>query len=92
MNFTESRSAFYGAALALAGLATGIAIAIIVAVLMWGGWPADRYPQIISILGRTVMGGGLLMALVIGFLGLGGPAKNLKAAFGRFSIETEADE
>lgn len=89
--FAESMTLFFGRALVAAGVATGIGAVALVAILMWGGWPATLYPAIVAIFGKALLGAGIVMVLVIIFLGLGGPVRKLKAALGKFSVETEGD-
>ena len=47
-----SRS-LYGAFLVAAGIVIGIAASILVAILVWGGWPPALYGQIVGILGKA---------------------------------------
>lgn len=83
----------FGIALVAAGVAFGLAGVALVAILVWGpqAVPA-QYGQIIGILGKALMGAGIISAMVIVFLGLGGPVRKLKAGAGKFFIETEGDE
>lgn len=90
--FKDALRLAYSRYLVAAGIAVGIGAAVLVAILAFGGWPEEHYGQIITILGRVLIGAGLVMALVIAMLGLGGPARNIKARFGSASIETEGDE
>lgn len=89
--FEQRQRRFYDHALVAAGVSVGLCALLIVAVLTWGGWPEDLYGQIVAILGKALMGAGVVMVFVIVFLGLGGPVRRLKAAFGKASIETEGD-
>ena len=89
--YAEGRATFYGNALVGAGIATGLAALLIVAILTWGGWPSAHFGAIIAILGKALTGAGAVMVLVIVFLGLGGPVRKLRAALGKASIETEGD-
>lgn len=89
--FEQSQLKFFGDYLVAAGIMTGLGAALIVAILTWGGWPADRYEQIIGILGRALMGAGIIMISALALMGLGGPARLMKATFGRFALETEGD-
>lgn len=88
---TDNLAPFYGKALVAAGVATGLSLLLIVGILTWGGWPEAQFATIIDILGKALMGGGVLMVLIIIFLGLGGPVRKLKALLGKLSIETEGD-
>lgn len=88
---TENLAPFYGKALVAAGVAIGLALLLIVGILTWGGWPEALFGTIIEILGRALMGGGVLLVLIIIFLGLGGPVRKLKALLGKITIETEGD-
>ena len=86
-----SRS-LYGAFLVAAGIVIGIAASILVAILVWGGWPPALYGQIVGILGKALLGAGGLLTLVIIFLGLGGPVKRLSLGTATAHIETEGDD
>lgn len=90
-NHSEAMTSRYSTALIGAGIATGIGALLLVVILTWGGWPSNLYGQIVGILGNALMGAGVVMTLVIIFLGLGGPVKRLKAALSKLSIETEGD-
>lgn len=90
MNGDLSRST-YGIALIAAGVAIGLGALLLIAILTFGAWGATNYPLIIKTLGQALLGAGVLMTLVIIFLGLGGPARLLKASFGIASIETQGD-
>lgn len=71
--FAEGMRLLFALAAMLAGLAFGLGATATVIVLVWGGWPATLYPRIISILGWTLIGALLLIAITqIGIL-LGGP-------------------
>jgi hypothetical protein len=89
--FVTLTPSHYGTALIAAGLAVGIAAAVLVGVFVWGGWPATLYPAIIEILGKALIGAGTIMALVIVILGIGGPIKNAKVGGKVFNIEVEGD-
>lgn len=91
LDFHDGERRYYGRFIVGAGVAVGVASIALVAILTWGGWPATLYPTIVAILGRALIGAGAIMALVIVFLGLGGPVRSLKATFGKASIETEGD-
>lgn len=82
----------YGVFLVAAGVAFGLAAAVLVAILAFGGWPASLYGPIVDILGRTLMGAGGLLALTVVFLGIGGPIKRVKLGGKLFNLETEGDE
>ena len=90
-NFADNQRRSYGIALVAAGIATGLAALLLVAILTWGGWPKEQYGKIIDILGQALLGAGVVMTLVIIFLGLGGPVRKLKAAIWKATIETEGD-
>lgn len=89
--FLETDRKAYGRALIGAGIATGLGALFLVIILTWGGWPAALYPQIVEILGKALLGAGVVMTLVIIFLGLGGPVRKLKATIWKATIETEGD-
>ena len=89
--FSEGLQRFYARFLVGAGLAVGLAEVALVALLAFGGWPEKHYGQIIDYLGWLAIGGGALMVIVVAFLGLGGPARAIKLALGKLSIETEGD-
>jgi len=90
-NFKEGQRALYGRYLVAAGVAIGIGAAILTGILAFGGWPEERYEQIIDYLGYALIGAGVLLALVIALLGPGGPMRSLKASWGKASIETEGE-
>ena len=90
--FKEQLRLLYSRFLVGAGVAIGVGVVGLILLLAFGGWPEDRYAQIIDILGWLAIGSGASMMLVIVFLGLGGPAHLLKVALGKLSIETQGDD
>lgn len=89
--FKDYLRLLYSRLLIAAGVAVGVGVSALIIILAFGGWPEAQYPQIITILGKLAIGGGVVMTLVIILLGLGGPARSLKASFWKASIETEGD-
>lgn len=91
--FEEAQSRFYGKALTFAGIATGIAVVALIAVLIWGGWPESLYGQIVTILGIVAGGAQVTLLYVIHALAIGGPVQNSTLSFGRdgASFKTEGD-
>ena len=90
--FKEALKARYATFLIGSGVAIGLGVLLIVAILTWGGWPSSLYGDIVHILGRLATGGGVIMILVIIFLGLGGSAQSIKGSLWGASIETQGDE
>lgn len=89
--FAEYMALFFGRALVAAGVAIGLALVALVALMAFGGWPVTLYPAIIEAFAKALIGGGVVLVIVIIFLGLGGPVRRLKAGIGKLSIETEGD-
>lgn len=89
--FKEYLKLLYARFLVAAGVATGVGLVGLVLILAFG-WPAEADPkEVISILGKLAIGGGVLMTLVVIFLGLGGAAQSIKAALWGATIETRSD-
>ena len=89
--FKEYLKLLYARFLVAAGVATGLALVGIVMILAFG-WPAEVDPKaVIDILGKLAIGGGVLMTLVVIFLGLGGAAQSIKGSLWGASIETRSD-
>lgn len=82
----------YSNFLIASGISVGAGVVGIVAILTFLDWPAARYEQIIRILGWLAIGGGILMAMVIAFLGLGGPAKSLSLKARDIELSTQGDD
>lgn len=92
--FEQSQSRFFGILLAAAGICVGIGAVALVVLLVWGGWPATLYGQIVTILGLTLGGALAILLYVIHALAIGGPVKNTEVSISRdgASFKTEGDE
>lgn len=90
--FKEYLQLLYSRFILGAGVALGIGVAAIIAILVWGGWPADLYELIIKVLGGLAFGGGLSMTLIIIFLGLGGPARSMSLKYKDAEISAQGDD
>lgn len=78
--FAEGMRLLFALAAIVAGVAFGLGAIATVVVLVWGGWPSVLYPKIVSILGWTLIGALLLIAITqIGIL-LGGPVGRFKGS------------
>lgn len=92
--FAEGQRLIYGWLAAAAGMFCGAMAAILIALLMWGGWSRGEEHTIILILGCAL--GGFIIAMVAVILGLlaGGPVGRIKVSAGRdgASLEAENDE
>ena len=90
-SFAEGQRYIYGL-LAAAGMFCGACAAIMVALLMWGGWSPSEEHSIVTIFGWSL--GGFILAMTVVILGLltGGPVGRFKVAATRdgASLETEA--
>jgi hypothetical protein len=69
----------------------GAAAAVMVALLMWGGWSVSEEHTIVSIFGWSL--GGFIAAMVAVIVGLltGGPVGRFKLSAGRDGATIEAD-
>lgn len=89
--FTEGQRALFGCLVAAGGMFFGGFAAVFVSIFVWGGWPPDRYEQILSILGwgfMIVLG---IVAIVIVALSLGGPVGRLKGGLSKDGLQIEAE-
>jgi len=76
--FSEGLRLLFAVAAIGFGVAVGLGMVVLVSVLVWGGWPAEYYGQILSILGWIAVGAlGLLTVTQVGQL-LGGPVGRFK--------------
>lgn len=89
--FAEGQRLIYGLLAAAAGMFCGAAAAIMVALLMWGGWSASEEHTIVTIFGWSL--GGFIAAMVAVIVGLltGGPVGRFKLSAGRDGATIEAD-
>lgn len=90
-SFAEGQRELYGLLAAAAGMFAGAVAIGLVAILVWGGWPATLYGQIVAILGWTLAGFIAAMAAVIVGLMVGGPVGRFKGSAGKDGISIEAD-
>lgn len=92
--FDQQQARFYGRALTIAGIATGLFTVALIAVLVWGGWPGDLYSQIVTILGIVAGGAQVTLLYIIHALAVGGPVQSSQLSFGKdgASFKTEGDE
>ena len=89
--FAEGMRLLFAIAALLGAVAFGIGMVALVAVLVWGGWPAALYGKIIGILGIVAIGGLVLIGVSqIGIL-LGGPVGRLKTGVGKDGVTVEAE-
>jgi hypothetical protein len=89
--FAEGQRLIYGLLAAAAGMFCGAAAAVLVALLMWGGWSVSEEHTIVSIFGWSL--GGFIAAMVAVIVGLltGGPVGRFKLSAGRDGATIEAD-
>jgi hypothetical protein len=89
--FAEGQRLIYGLLAAAAGMFCGAAAAVMVALLMWGGWSVSEEHTIVSIFGWSL--GGFIAAMVAVIVGLltGGPVGRFKLSAGRDGATIEAD-
>ena len=90
-SFAEGQRLIYGWLAAAAGIFCGVAAAVMVGLLMWGGWSTAEEHSIVIILG-CALGGFIaaMSAVIIGLL-VGGPVGRFKGAAGRDGVSLEAD-
>lgn len=90
--FAEGMRLLFAIAALVAGVAFGLGAVAIVAVLVWGGWPAVLYAKIVGILGVVAIGSLVLIAITqIGIL-LGGPVGRFSAKAGKQGVELSAED
>lgn len=80
LTFAEGQRAIALWAMMLAGVFAGVMICTILAVLIWGGWPASLYRLIIYVIAGALAGFVVSMVAVILALAVGGPV-------GRFTVD-----
>jgi hypothetical protein len=88
--FAEGQRLIYGLLAAAAGMFSGACAVAMVALLMWGGWPAPEQHTIVVIFGWAL--GGFIAAMVAVIVGLlaGGPVGRFKLAANREGATLEA--
>jgi hypothetical protein len=89
--FAEGQRLIYGLLAAAAGMFCGAAAAVMVALLMWGGWSVSEEHTIVSIFGWSLGGFSAAMVAVIVGLLTGGPVGRFKLSAGRDGATIEAD-
>ena len=89
--FAEGQRLIYGLLAAAAGMFCGAAAAVMVALLMWGGWSASEEHTIVTIFGWSL--GGFIAAMVAVIVGLltGGPVGRFRFTAGRDGATIEAN-
>lgn len=88
--FAEGMRWLFSLCAIIAGICIGVGLIGLVSILVWGGWPAERFEQIITILGWVAIGGlGLMAAVLIGML-VGGPVGRFKGSAGKDGVSLEA--
>lgn len=88
--FSEGQRQIYGWMMIAAGIACGAMAIAMVVIFVWGGWPVERYQQILTILGIGF--GGFLtgMMIVMVALAVGGPVGRFKGGVGKEGLNFEA--
>ena len=91
VTFAEGQRYIYGLLAAAAGMFCGACAVAMIALLMWGGWPAGEEHSIVVIFGWSL--GGFIAAMVAVIVGLlaGGPVGRFKLAASRDGASVEAD-
>lgn len=90
--FAEGMRLLFAIAALVAGVAFGLGTVALIAVLVWGGWPASLYAKIIGILGVVAIGSLVLIAITqVGIL-LGGPVGRFSAKVGKQGAELSAED
>lgn len=89
--FSEGQRLIYGLLAAAAGMFCGAMAIAMVALLMWGNWPAAEYHTIVIIFGWALGGFIACMSFVIIGLLTGGPVGRFKGGLskGGLTFETE---
>lgn len=90
-SFKDALRLLYSRYLVAAGIGLGLGAVGITVYLMFGVQKALQQLAV-TILGKALIGAGIGQILVIIFLGLGGPVRSFKAAFGKATIETQGDD
>lgn len=89
-SFAEGQRLVYGWLVAGAGMFCGAVACAVLAVLVWGSWPASFFGQIITILGFALGGFIVAMCFVIVGLLVGGPVGRFKAHVSKDGADLEA--
>lgn len=89
--FAEGQRQLFGRLMAAAGVFAGTVAVGMIAVLIWGGWPATLYAQILTILGLALGGFIVAMIVVIIAMAVGGPVGRFKVAASKDGASVEAD-
>jgi hypothetical protein len=89
--FAEGQRLVYGWLAAAAGMFCGSMAVVMVALLMWGGWPASELHSIVVIFGGALGGFIACMAAVMVGLLVGGPVGRFKGSAGRDGVSLEAE-
>jgi hypothetical protein len=89
--FAEGQRYIYGLLAACAGMFCGAASALMVALLMWGGWSRAEEHTIVTIFGWSL--GAFIVAMIVVIVGLlaGGPVGRFKVAASKDGASIEAD-
>jgi hypothetical protein len=89
--FAEGQRLIYGLLAAAAGMFCGACAAVMIALLMWGGWSPSEEHSIVVIFGWSL--GGFIAAMVAVIVGLlaGGPVGRFKVRASRDGASFEAD-
>lgn len=88
--FAEGQRQLFGILVALAGMFCGGVSLAMIAILMWGNWPASEYHTIVGIFGWAL--GGFVGAMTIVIIGLlvGGPVGRFKGGVSKTGLDFEA--
>src|ERR1043165_8167150 len=89
--FAEGQRFVYGLLAAAAGMFCGACALAMVALLMWGGWPAAEEHSIVTIFGWTLGGFILAMSAVIVGLLAGGPVGRFRVSATQAGATLEAE-
>jgi hypothetical protein len=90
-SFAEGQRLIYGWLAAAAGIFCGIMAVAMIALLMWGGWPAAELHSIVVIFGAALGGFIACMAAVMVGLLVGGPVGRFKGSATRDGVSVEAE-
>lgn len=90
--FAEGQRALALWLMSAAGVFAGIMIVGILAVLIWGGWPAHLYRLILYIIAGALAGFVVSMVAVILALAVGGPVGRFKVSAGKEGASFEAQD
>jgi hypothetical protein len=92
ISFAEGQRLIYGWLAAAAGIFCGLAAAVMVGLLVWGGWSSAEEHTIVIILGGALGGFIAAMSAVIIGLLVGGPVGRFKGSAGRDGVSIEAED